>query len=279
MGCAAPHNGRMAERRTTQVEIEVAGTPEQAWRAIATGPGVSSWFYPTKIDGRVGGSLLCLMGPGMEARATIEEWAPPHRFKAQSSDFGPEAPPLESEWTVEPRDGGGCIVRVAHAMETADARWDPILADLREGWPGFFRVLRIYLEHFADQPVALLPLFTAVAVPEPDAWRHLSGSLGLSDAGVGDTVRMAPAGAPELVGVVEHLTAQPNWHEVLVRLADPAPGVFSLAMYMMGGKTQVTLNVFFYGESAPERAATYEPMWRAWLERRRVEPDGVEPDA
>ena len=37
-------------RRSVQVEIEVPGTPEEVWRAIATGPGVSSWFVPTKIE-------------------------------------------------------------------------------------------------------------------------------------------------------------------------------------------------------------------------------------
>jgi hypothetical protein len=34
-------------RRSVQVEVEVPGTPEQVWQAIATGPGVSSWFVPT----------------------------------------------------------------------------------------------------------------------------------------------------------------------------------------------------------------------------------------
>lgn len=36
-------------RRSVQVEVEVPGTPEQVWQAIATGPGVSSWFVPTKV--------------------------------------------------------------------------------------------------------------------------------------------------------------------------------------------------------------------------------------
>ena len=31
-------------RRSVQVEIEVSGTPEEVWQAIATGPGISSWF-------------------------------------------------------------------------------------------------------------------------------------------------------------------------------------------------------------------------------------------
>ena len=37
-------------RRWVQVEVEVPGTPEEVWRAIATGPGVSSWFVPCQVD-------------------------------------------------------------------------------------------------------------------------------------------------------------------------------------------------------------------------------------
>ena len=36
-------------RRSIRVEVEVPGTPEQVWEAIATGPGGSSWFVPTEI--------------------------------------------------------------------------------------------------------------------------------------------------------------------------------------------------------------------------------------
>jgi uncharacterized protein YndB with AHSA1/START domain len=41
-------------RRSVQVELEVAGTPEAVWQAIATGPGISSWFVPTEIEQRAG---------------------------------------------------------------------------------------------------------------------------------------------------------------------------------------------------------------------------------
>lgn len=39
-------------RRSAQAEGEVPGTPEELWQAIATGPGISSWFVPTKFEER-----------------------------------------------------------------------------------------------------------------------------------------------------------------------------------------------------------------------------------
>ena len=35
-------------RRSVEAEVEVPGTPEEVWQAIATGPGISSWFVPTE---------------------------------------------------------------------------------------------------------------------------------------------------------------------------------------------------------------------------------------
>src|SRR5580704_12253555 len=65
-------------RRTVQVEVEVPGTPEEVWQAIATGPGVSSWFVPTEV--REDGTVVSHFGPGMDAIAIQTAWEPPHRF-------------------------------------------------------------------------------------------------------------------------------------------------------------------------------------------------------
>ena len=103
-------------RRSVQVEVEVPGTPEQVWQAIATGPGVSSWFVPTEVDERDGGKVVSHFGPGMDSIATTTAWEPPHRFAAESHDLGPNAPPMATEWIVEARSGGVCVVRVVHSL-------------------------------------------------------------------------------------------------------------------------------------------------------------------
>ena len=55
-------------RRSVQVEFEVPGTPEEVWQAIATGPGISSWFVPTEFEERDGKPVAVTLnfGPGME---------------------------------------------------------------------------------------------------------------------------------------------------------------------------------------------------------------------
>ncbi|HEX9763780.1 MAG TPA: hypothetical protein VGA39_00720, partial [Candidatus Acidoferrales bacterium] len=91
-------------RRSVQVEVEVPGTPEEVWQAIATGPGVSSWFVPAEVDERAG-TVTLDFGPGMRSVAKRTAWDPPRRFAAECSDWGPNSPPVATEWTVEARSG------------------------------------------------------------------------------------------------------------------------------------------------------------------------------
>ena len=39
-----------------EMRFELPGTPEQVWAAIATGNGISSWFVPTEVEERRGGT-------------------------------------------------------------------------------------------------------------------------------------------------------------------------------------------------------------------------------
>src|SRR4029450_7893173 len=101
-------------RRSVQVEVEVPGTPEQVWQAIATGPGVGAWFVPTAAAGRVGGTETSHFGGGMDPVSTITEWDPPHRFVKEGS-WGPNAPTIATEWIVEARGGGTFLGRGGHS--------------------------------------------------------------------------------------------------------------------------------------------------------------------
>src|ERR1043165_3525707 len=132
-------------RRLVEVEVEVPGTPEEVWEAIATGPGVTSWFVPTEVDGREGGKVIAHFGPGssMDSVAEITEWEPPRRFAAESQDMGPEAPTLATEWVVETREGGTCTVRVVHSWFMSTDDWDAQFEQAEMGWGVFFQILRL----------------------------------------------------------------------------------------------------------------------------------------
>lgn len=91
------------EACSIDLEIEVPGTPEQVWEAIATGPGISAWMHPTEVEEREGGSFSFDMGSGMTGAGVVAGWDPPHRF-VEETEWRPQAdaPParLATEWLV-----------------------------------------------------------------------------------------------------------------------------------------------------------------------------------
>ena len=82
-------------RRSVQVEVEVPGTPEEVWQAIATGPGISSWFVPAEFEERDGKPVAVKLnfGPGMESRSAVTAWDPPRKFAAEASGWAPARRP------------------------------------------------------------------------------------------------------------------------------------------------------------------------------------------
>jgi uncharacterized protein YndB with AHSA1/START domain len=252
-------------RRSVEAEAEVPGTPEQVWNAIATGPGISSWFVPSEVDGRAGGSAVSHFGPGnsMDSVGTIKAWDPPRSFVVETVE-GPG--PVATEWTVEARAGGTCVVRVVHRWFASSDDWDDQFEGHTHGWAAVFRILRLYLAHFGGQSCASFQLMGVASEPKSDAWNALVRPLGLSDAGVGTRVS-TPPGAPPLGGGVES-AGPPEWPELLVRLEHPTPGLAHFAAVPMGGRVFLIVRFFLYGERAAAAAGPAETSWQAWISDR-----------
>jgi uncharacterized protein YndB with AHSA1/START domain len=253
-------------RRSVQVEVEVPGTPEEVWRAIATGPGISSWFVPAEFEQSDGKPVAVTMnfGPGMTPRSAVTAWDPPRMFAAQGEGWG-GSPPIATEWSVEARAGGVCIVRVVHSLFASSDDWDNQLQATESGWPGFFRTLRIYLTHFRGQSSAIMQFVAPVAGTETQAWESLTSGFGLKGLRVGQ-VWTAPAGVPALSGIVEYVSQSPN--DLLVRLDKPGPGVAAFGSFDMGGQIMVAVNFYRYGDQAAETVARETPLWQAWIQER-----------
>jgi uncharacterized protein YndB with AHSA1/START domain len=244
-------------RRYVQVEVEVPGTPEEVWQAIATGPGISSWFVPTEFEVRDGKPVAVTLnfGPGMESRSAVTAWDPPRMFAAQGEGWG-GSPPIADEWSVEARGGGVCVVRVVHSLFASTDE---------SGWPGFFRILRIYLTHFRGQRSAMMQWIAPAAGTVAEAWEALTAALGLKGASAGQRWT-APAGVPALGGVVEHVSQTPR--NALLRLDKPGPGVAALGAVNFGGQSMVTLSFYLYGDQAAGSVARETPLWQAWIQER-----------
>lgn len=251
-------------RRSVTVETEVPGTPEQVWQAIASGPGISSWFVPTKLEGREGGKVVLDFGPGMESEAVIKVWDPPRRFVAENEGgMGPGSPTVADEWTVEAKSGGTCRVRVVHSWFASTDDWDKQFEDIEKGWPAFFRILNIYLANFPGQPSDAIPLMAMTSEGKSAAWGKVLGSLGLARLTQGQRVESAQ-GAPRFAGTVEHVV-DTGREELFLRLEEPTTGVAHLFPMGMGGGAFLSVRLYLYGAQAKAVAARETPAWEGWI--------------
>jgi uncharacterized protein YndB with AHSA1/START domain len=252
-------------RRSVQAEVEVPGTPEDVWNAIASGPGINCWFAPTEFDGRVGGTTKSSFAPdgSMDAVARITEWQPPNRYVAEAEE-GPGT--VATEWTVEAKSGGLCTVRVVHSWFASGDDWDHQFEGHTFGWQSYFQILRLYLSHFAGQPSSLVQLMAMAPGSKKKAWDRLVRPLSLDGASVGGRVA-APDDAPALKGVVEAVNP-PEWPGLLLRLDKPAPSIAHFFAMPMGGSVMLPVRFYLYGPSASGIAGSVAATWQAWLDKR-----------
>jgi uncharacterized protein YndB with AHSA1/START domain len=250
-------------RRFVQAEVEVPGSPDLVWQAIASGPGISSWFVPTTLEQRGGGSTTSNFGPGMESTATITAWDPPRRFVAESKDdMGPGSPTVATEWIVEAQSGGTCTVRVVHSWFADSDDWDQQFEQHEAGWLEFFKILELYLRHFPGEPSSPFQVMGVSHEDVTGAWATLTSKLGIANMAVGQTIASNLA-APVLAGQLESLgpTEHPG---ALIRLSQPSPGIAHMFPIQMD-QVYLSVRLYLYGEEAASVAPSAEESWQAWM--------------
>jgi uncharacterized protein YndB with AHSA1/START domain len=249
--------------RWVEMHVVLQATPEQVWRAVATGAGYTAWFTRTTVEERVGGKLVFEFSPESKSVGEVTTWQPPAKFGYVERGWMEGAPDCVTEITVTSRAGGGSLFRMTHSLTTSKTDWDDSLEMFETGWQGFFEVLRLYLAHHAGQPAAMVQATVRSQSEAPTLYKKLIGSLKLETATVGDRVNLA---APEpLTAVVERIVQDSKLRAMTLHLEAP-PGVAIVGLFSWAGQTMASITGYFYGEDAPTIAAASEPKWKAWLQ-------------
>lgn len=260
-----------ATRRAVELEFEVPGTPEQVWDAIATGPGISSWLFPTEVEERTGGAVKFYVGPGMESAGVVTAFEPPRRFAYEEPDWNPPAPPLGTEFVIEARAGGTCVVRMVHSLFTSKEDWDDQFDGFEAGWVSFFDVLRAYLRDFYGMSCSPIRLMASAGTVESttkaEVWEKLQRALGLKGLEKGSRLQTSGDGVPRLAGMVERVGCRTHLYEFMLRLDEPAPGIALAGAYSWGGSVHAAVGLFLYGDRGANAVARDEAVWKAWMER------------
>ncbi|WP_028925727.1 SRPBCC family protein [Pseudonocardia acaciae] len=194
----------MAREFEIRKEVEIDATPEQIWQAIATGPGITSWFMPHEVTPGEGGSIR-LTVPGFEEESVITAWEPAKRlaYRGKTADDGTVH---AMEYLIEGRDGGSTVLRFVHSGMLGDKWGDDFEVGLAHGWDQYLHTLGEYITRFLGRPVTFINANGPAASAAPDGWSEFLAGLGL-DGPVeeGDQVRLTPSGLDPIEGVADYV--------------------------------------------------------------------------
>lgn len=196
-------------------EILLDASPEQVWDAIATGPGVDSWFMGrTEIEeGHVGGRTTLVMG-GSHQGATITDWDPLRRF-AYRRDANDDGSFMALDFLIEARAQGSTLLRLVHNGMLGDD-WEAQYDALSRGDGAYLRKLQTYLARFPGR-TAVHTIFVVGEhqMAEKDlVWNAFRAAAGVpAEVTAGSRARIAIDGVPPVDGVVTFLNP-PNWLSV-----------------------------------------------------------------
>lgn len=162
------------DTRSHETQIEIDAPIEEVWRAITEAREIEKWFAPkAEVTPGVGGKMFGSWGPGMEGTQLIEVWEPNRHLRLieeRDRTFGcagtdsaktSERVRLVVDYYLESNQGKTTL-RLVHSGFGASSDWDGEYDGTRQGWPGFFRVLKYTLEHQAGKPVRSLNFFHTV---------------------------------------------------------------------------------------------------------------------
>ena len=250
-----------------ELTFELPGSPEQVWDAIATANGISSWFLRTDIEEREGGALAVHMGE-TDSEGIVTKWEPPRRLVYEEPDWaslagreGAPVTPLVSEYLVEAKSGGTCVLRVVASAFGTGADWEnEFFEEMTKNWVPFFDNLRLYLAEFPGQRVTSLEVSATLSGPVAAVFAAMRADLGAREPG-------DPVNVRGLTGRVHRVDPS----GVLVRIGAPFDGFMSFyAFDAEGDTTMAAITGWLFSENASEYVRRATPEWQAWLESLAV---------
>ncbi|MFZ0190900.1 MAG: SRPBCC domain-containing protein [Streptosporangiaceae bacterium] len=247
-------------------EAEVPASPDEVWAAIATGPGIDSWFMGRNEV--TAGTVRTVFGeyaPELE----ITESDPARRF-AYRSGQAPDGRFIAYEFLIEGRAGGSTVLRTVTSGFLPGEDWADEFEAMTLGGELYFRTLVEYLTHFAGRFATPVTAFGPVTTfgpsgpsgppgPPGPSWTRdrslLYRELGLAEAPQpGDPVRFTGE-----IGPADGVVYFANAHAIGVRTPD------ALYRFMRGfGKPVIAAHHLFAADAEPDQA---RQAWETWLSR------------
>jgi hypothetical protein len=224
---------------------EVDATVDEVWQAIATGPGIDSWYMGR--NDVANGTVRTAFG-GYNPQAPITASEPGKRF-AYGMPPAPDGRFVAFDFLIEGRAGGSTSLRAVTSGFLPGDDWAEEFEAMTLGGALYFRTLVEYLNHFAGRTATPVTVFGPPVSDWGQAWARIGAELGLDrPAREGDRVR---------IGDTDGTVYFTNTHTLGVRTAD---GMYRFVKGFHG--PMIAMHHLF----APDAdGAQAEQFWQAWL--------------
>jgi hypothetical protein len=233
-------------------EVELPGTADAAFQAVATGEGNASWLFPSEITSAQGGET--------SDGGKVVNWDPPNRFTVRAE--GPDGWFNQLDYRIE-EHGNGVILRYVHSGVFDDEGWEGQYDAVDSHTDFYLHTLGQYLEHFSPRTATYVGggpggLSAPEASMTPNAFTKLQAALGVPEgASTGDTVHLAH---DDVDGVIDYRTDR----FLGIRTSD--------ALYRFFGRNAfggpVGMSIHHFGDGVdPEQAGR---SWEEWLAQAYV---------
>ena len=244
-------------------EIALAATPEQIWEAIATGPGIDSWFMGrNQVEPGEGGTVRTAFG-AYTPELTVTVWEPLKRF-VYRSDEAEDGRFIAYEFHIERRGAGSTVLRMVTSGFLPGDDWEAEYDAMIRGMELFFSTLAQYLTYFTGRTATPITAFGPPVTDWERAWAVLDGELGLTGTVVtGDQVRFAPTGLAPIEGVVYFVNA----HTLGLRTSD------ALYRFLRGFNGPMIAGHHIFSPNVDQTKT--EQAWESWLNQLLAADRGI----
>ena len=241
-------------------QAEVPATPDEVWAAIASGPGIDSWFMGhSDVQPGPNGTVRTVFGE-YAPELDVTAWDPARRFTYRSSE-APDGRFIAYEFLIEGRAGGSTVLRTVTSGFLPGDDWAEEFEAMTLGGELYFRTLVEYLTYFAGRFAVPVTAFG----PPGTVWSRdralLCRALGLSEvAKPGDRARFIPGDA---IGPVDAVVYFANAHTIGLRTQD----AFYRFLRGFGKPALAAHQLFAENADQAQAQAQAQRAWETWLSR------------
>ncbi len=207
------HRGEDSQR--LEAELQLSVDPQAVWAALTDAQELENWFpLQAEVEPGEGGRIHLSWDGDWESDLDIELWEPQRRLRTSwpwAAEEGLRGQPnaVVVDYQIEPRSGGGTVLRLVHSGFPVGDDWEDIFDGTRRGWSYELRSLKHYLENHRGVRRAVARVRRSMGSrANQEVWDRLWSDGGLvAEGAVGPIERGASyaftmSGGVELAGTI-----------------------------------------------------------------------------